>query len=31
MWWMFGGEGRAGRGAAEDDIARKEAHGDGAH
>ena len=31
MWWMFGGEGCAGWGAAEDDIARGEAHGDGAH
>ena len=31
MWWMFGGEGRASWGAAEDDIARGEAYGDGAH
>ena len=31
LWWMFGGEGRAGKGTAENDIERKEAHGDDAH
>ena len=31
MWWVFGGKGDAGSGAAEDDIARGEAYGDGSY
>ena len=31
MWWVFGGEGCASHGPAEDNFARGEAYGDGAH